>query len=100
MLLRVASLNIAHGRGDALNQMLIGQGEIEGNLDAAGALMTKTDTHVVALQWSALTLQDDVPRMLRGLAEAQVLAALRAWSPPVASDTPSTPKARPLRSCS
>ena len=48
--LRVASLNIAHGRGDALNQMLIGQGQIAGNLDAAGALMTETGAHVVALQ--------------------------------------------------
>jgi endonuclease/exonuclease/phosphatase family metal-dependent hydrolase len=48
--LRVASLNIAHGRGDALNQMLIGQGQIEGNLDAAGSLMTETGAQVVALQ--------------------------------------------------
>jgi endonuclease/exonuclease/phosphatase family metal-dependent hydrolase len=48
--LRVASLNIAHGRGDALNQMLIGQGQIEDNLDAAGTLMTKTGAQVVALQ--------------------------------------------------
>jgi endonuclease/exonuclease/phosphatase family metal-dependent hydrolase len=48
--LRVASLNIAHGRGSALNQMLIGQRRIEENLDAVGELMTRIGAQVVALQ--------------------------------------------------
>jgi endonuclease/exonuclease/phosphatase family metal-dependent hydrolase len=48
--LRVASLNIAHGRGSSLNQMLIGQSRIENNLDSAAFLMTETGAHVIALQ--------------------------------------------------
>lgn len=46
----VATLNIAHGRGRALNQMLIGKEQIERNLDAAGRLLARQGANVVALQ--------------------------------------------------
>ena len=48
--LRVASLNIAHGRGSSLNQMLIGRSRIEKNLDRAATAMRETGAQVVALQ--------------------------------------------------
>lgn len=48
--LRVASLNIAHGRGAALNQMLIGRERIERNLDRVAAVMQETGAQVIALQ--------------------------------------------------
>ncbi len=48
--LRVASLNIAHGRGTAINQMLIGSERIAENLERAAATMRDTDAHVIALQ--------------------------------------------------
>ncbi len=48
--LRVATLNIAHGRGSALNQMLIGRRGIERNLDAAAGLISRTGAVLVGLQ--------------------------------------------------
>jgi endonuclease/exonuclease/phosphatase family metal-dependent hydrolase len=48
--LRVASLNIAHGRGAALNQMLIGRTRIAENLDRAAVVIRDTGAQVVALQ--------------------------------------------------
>jgi len=48
--LKVASLNIAHGRGGSLNQMFIGKSRIERNLDAVAGLLATQDAHVVALQ--------------------------------------------------
>lgn len=48
--LRVLSLNIAHGRKDALNQMLLGKDEIERNLADIAALLRDAGAHVVALQ--------------------------------------------------
>lgn len=48
--LLVATLNIAHGRGRSLNQMLIGTGQIRRNLDAAGRLLVSQGVNVVALQ--------------------------------------------------
>ena len=46
----VATLNIAHGRGRALNQMLIGKQQIRRNLDAVGRLLARQGADVVALQ--------------------------------------------------
>ncbi len=48
--LRVASLNIAHGRGTALNQMLIGSERIAANLERAAAAMRDTGAQVIAVQ--------------------------------------------------
>ncbi|MEH6517483.1 MAG: endonuclease/exonuclease/phosphatase family protein [Halioglobus sp.] len=48
--LRVATLNIAHGRGGSLNQMLIGKSRIERNIDTVGVQLAAQDAHVVALQ--------------------------------------------------
>lgn len=48
--LRVATLNIAHGRGRSLNQMLLGTNRIKRNLDAAGHLLAGQAVNVAALQ--------------------------------------------------
>jgi len=48
--LRVLTLNVAHGRGDALNQLLVSQKAIEGNLAATAALLDGAKAEVVALQ--------------------------------------------------
>jgi endonuclease/exonuclease/phosphatase family metal-dependent hydrolase len=48
--LRVLSLNVAHGRKDALNQTLLDKGQIERNLGDVAALLREVDAHVVALQ--------------------------------------------------
>jgi endonuclease/exonuclease/phosphatase family metal-dependent hydrolase len=48
--LKVATLNIAHGRGEALNQMLIGRERIEQNLERAAGLLAGQGVDVVALQ--------------------------------------------------
>lgn len=48
--LRVLSLNIAHGRKDALNQVLLDKDEIERNLADVAALLRDAGAHVVALQ--------------------------------------------------
>ena len=46
----VATLNVAHGRGRALNQMLIGKQQMGRNLDAVGRLLARQGADVVALQ--------------------------------------------------
>ena len=48
--LKVATLNIAHGRGGSLNQMLIGKSKIKRNIDTVAALLATQGAHVVALQ--------------------------------------------------
>lgn len=48
--LRVASLNIAHGRGDSLNQMLVSNGAIRQNLESIASFLQKNEIHVAALQ--------------------------------------------------
>jgi endonuclease/exonuclease/phosphatase family metal-dependent hydrolase len=48
--LRVATLNIAHGRGSSLNQMLIGKSRIERNIDTVAGQLAAQGAHVVALQ--------------------------------------------------
>jgi endonuclease/exonuclease/phosphatase family metal-dependent hydrolase len=48
--LRVASLNIAHGRGDSLNQMLIGRARIEENIDRVAMALADSGAQLVALQ--------------------------------------------------
>ncbi len=49
-LLRVATLNMAHGRKDSFNQMLLKDEAIESNLQDIAALLEKVDPHVIALQ--------------------------------------------------
>lgn len=48
--LRVMTLNVAHGRGTARNQFLVGTSGIYQNLDAVARLIKSKSTHVVALQ--------------------------------------------------
>ncbi|MEP5567713.1 MAG: endonuclease/exonuclease/phosphatase family protein [Halioglobus sp.] len=48
--LKVASLNIAHGRGDGLNQLLVSTNTIRGNLDKIASFMQDNEIHVAALQ--------------------------------------------------
>jgi endonuclease/exonuclease/phosphatase family metal-dependent hydrolase len=49
-ILRVASLNLAHGRGDALNQLLVSKQGIVSNLDKVALFLEREDIDVVALQ--------------------------------------------------
>jgi endonuclease/exonuclease/phosphatase family metal-dependent hydrolase len=48
--LRVLTLNVAHGRRDALNQVLLSRGVLERNLTEVAALLRDADADVVALQ--------------------------------------------------
>jgi endonuclease/exonuclease/phosphatase family metal-dependent hydrolase len=48
--LKVLTLNIAHGRNQAANQLLLEKQEIENNLMAIARLLEKTNADVVALQ--------------------------------------------------
>lgn len=48
--LQVATLNIAHGRGGSLNQMLIGKSKIRRNIDTVASLLATQDIQLVALQ--------------------------------------------------
>ena len=48
--LRVATLNLAHGRKDSLNQMLLWTSTIKQNLDDVAEVLTQHNPHVVALQ--------------------------------------------------
>jgi len=48
--LQVATLNIAHGRGGSLNQMLIGKNRIERNIETVAGLLATQGAHVAALQ--------------------------------------------------
>ena len=48
--LRLASLNIAHGRGDGVNQLLKKRNSFETNLNSAAELLNQLQANVVALQ--------------------------------------------------
>lgn len=48
--IRVATLNVAHGRKDGRNQMLLGEGTIRSNLVEVAALMDRSEADVIALQ--------------------------------------------------
>ena len=48
--LRVLTLNLAHGRGKAWHQSLVGRESIRENLDAVARLLERESPHVVALQ--------------------------------------------------
>ena len=48
--LDLLALNVAHGRGSALNQLLVTKSRHHKNLDAIAALISSSDAHVVALQ--------------------------------------------------
>ena len=48
--LRVATLNIAHGRKDSANQLFVAKGTHKKNLDDIADVLTKHKPHVVALQ--------------------------------------------------
>lgn len=49
-LLRVATLNLAHGRGDRLNQALLSDATVRSNLEAVAEALRAVDAQVVALQ--------------------------------------------------
>jgi endonuclease/exonuclease/phosphatase family metal-dependent hydrolase len=49
-LLRVATLNIAHGRKDSVNQLLVGENGHKENLDDIAEVLSRYRPHVVALQ--------------------------------------------------
>ena len=49
-LIRVATLNIAHGRKDGRNQMLLGEATIRSNLVEVAGLMDRSEADVIALQ--------------------------------------------------
>ena len=49
-ILRVMSLNIAHGRGTALHQFLCERPELERNLDACAEMIRRERAHLVLLQ--------------------------------------------------
>jgi len=48
--LDVLTLNVAHGRGRAMNQMFVTDDRHRSNLDDVAELLTRTDAHVIALQ--------------------------------------------------
>ena len=48
--LRVASLNIAHGRGESFNQLFVSSSAIRGNLDSIALFLAKNNIHIAALQ--------------------------------------------------
>jgi endonuclease/exonuclease/phosphatase family metal-dependent hydrolase len=48
--LRVVSLNVAHGRKDGKNQMLLKDETIRGNLEYLGVLLNRSQADVIALQ--------------------------------------------------
>ena len=48
--IRVATLNIAHGRKDGRNQMLLGEDTIRGNLVEVAGLLDRSEADVIALQ--------------------------------------------------
>ena len=48
--LDVLTLNIAHGRGKAMNQMFVTENRHRRNLDEIANLMSRTGAHVIALQ--------------------------------------------------
>ena len=48
--LRVATLNLAHGRKDSLNQLFLSTGTIKENLDDIADVLSQHKPHVVALQ--------------------------------------------------
>ncbi|WP_455219719.1 endonuclease/exonuclease/phosphatase family protein [Kaarinaea lacus] len=48
--LRIATLNIAHGRKDSVNQLFVRKNTFENNLDDIAAMLKKNRPHVVALQ--------------------------------------------------
>ena len=48
--LRVATLNIAHGRGDSLNQLLVSRDKTRDNLDAISQFLQAREIHIAALQ--------------------------------------------------
>lgn len=49
-MLHIATLNLAHGRGDALNQLLVTADQTRDNLAAIGAFLRDKDIHIAALQ--------------------------------------------------
>ena len=49
-ILRIATLNIAHGRGESLNQMLVTNSTIENNLAAIADFLQQQGIHIAALQ--------------------------------------------------
>lgn len=48
--LHIATLNLAHGRGSSLNQLLVSEQKTRSNLAAIGQFLREKDIHIAALQ--------------------------------------------------
>ena len=68
--IRVATLNIAHGRKDGRNQMLLGEETIRSNLVEVAALMDRSEADVIALQ------EVDAERTLQSMDKVEALVAM------------------------
>ncbi|WP_165954365.1 endonuclease/exonuclease/phosphatase family protein [Seongchinamella unica] len=73
-ILRVATLNIAHGRGQSLNQLLVSTEDIAGNLDRIAQFLRSKSIHIAALQ------EVDSPSAWSGnIDQANVLARIAGY---------------------
>ena len=68
-ILTVATLNVAHGRGDSLNQLLVSREDTLANLAAIGKFLRQQKIHVAALQ------EADAPSWWSGSVEQTALIA-------------------------
>ena len=73
--LTVATLNLAHGRKDALNQMLLSRQKIEQNLQEVGEQLRESGAQVIALQ------EADAPSRWSGGFDHVALLAIQARYP-------------------
>lgn len=67
--LNIATLNLAHGRGGALNQLLVSAQTTRQNLETVGRVLQQQDIHVVALQ------EADAPSLWSGRFDHTTLVA-------------------------
>jgi endonuclease/exonuclease/phosphatase family metal-dependent hydrolase len=73
--LDLVTLNVAHGRGKALNQILVGEARHRQNLDDVAVLFNQIDAHVIALQ------EADAPSLWSGgFDHVEYLSTLSGYS--------------------
>ena len=82
--LKVMTLNLAHGRKDGLNQLLISKAVIRSNLAEIAVFLDKTGADVVALQ------EADAPSLWSGRFDHVALLAEQAGYPVFASSNQAT----------
>ena len=73
--LTVVSLNLAHGRGTGVNQMLVPEASIRANLDRAAEVLMREEADIVALQEA-----DGVSRWSGGFDHTAYLARLAGYA--------------------